>query len=522
MRPTPAPQANVEMLVLKDSPASDHQVSALQSCKGALAAALPVGLEWGNGRTLRVRILSGTVRIKAKVRQYANVWTKYANVTFDFVDSGDAEIRVNVDSSDASWSYVGTDNLSVPQTQPTMNFGWLTDWSSEVEFSSVILHEFGHALGCIHEHQSPAGGIPWNRPAVYAYYATMGWSQVDVDRNLFALYPSTTTQYSKFDPASIMLYPIPAMLTISGFFVGWNTRLSKTDEAFIASLYPRVVDPHMVSFATTEVRAWNEPATNAVKRKPFPAACSSPPKLAVGLNSLDVDRSDNIRVEAFADNTTTSAADIHINTWSKTTLYSAGCTWFPVGAAANDPDFQIGQFCTMEDHPWQSPQRKTSRWVTFNRPYASPPEIVVWLNKLDMVHGKNWRIRATATDVTAKGFTLHLDSWADTVLYVAAAAWIAYPSGKSGVVSGSYSTSDIRPWNKPQLANSGSVCFPDGAFRRAPAVLVALNSLDIDCGRSLRVRLRADSVSKDGLNWHIDSWADTILYSAGASYIAFI
>ncbi len=517
-------RAKADVLAIQETPTNGHQIATGGTIQGrgeALALALPVGLQWRNGRVLRVRILNGTDKIKDKVRQYANVWTEHANITFHFIESGDAEIRVNIDSSDASWSYMGTDNLSIPQTQPTMNFGWLTDASSETEFSSVIIHEFGHALGCVHEHQSPADGIPWNREAVYGHYATtVGWSQEDVHRYLFQFYSSTTTQYPSFDAASIMLHPISPSLTTNGFSVGWNTQLSGMDQTFIASAYPRVAEHfYVASFNTMEVRSWDKPAKEAVKQTLFPTTYSNPPKLAVGLNWLDVSNGANIRVNAFADNITACSGDVHINTWADTTLYSAGCTWFV--AAANDPDFQVGQFCTTEDHPWQKPQLKTSRSIVFERAYASPPKVVVCLNQLDMVRGKNWRITATATDVTATGFTLHIDSWADTELYSATAAWIAYPSDKAGVVSGSYNTQDVRPWNKPQLANSGRVDFPRGAFQRAPTVFLAFNSMDIDASHNLRLKLGADSVSKDGLNWHIDSWADTILYSAGASYIAF-
>jgi len=47
------------------------------------------------------------------------------------------------------------------QKVPTMNFGWLNEDSDEDEYSRVVLHEFGHSLSCIHEHQHPANGIPW-------------------------------------------------------------------------------------------------------------------------------------------------------------------------------------------------------------------------------------------------------------------------------------------------------------------------------------------------------------------------
>lgn len=47
----------------------------------------------------------------------------------------------------------------LPPDKPTMNFGRLHDGTSEFEASAVILHEFGHALGCLHEYQFPAFGI---------------------------------------------------------------------------------------------------------------------------------------------------------------------------------------------------------------------------------------------------------------------------------------------------------------------------------------------------------------------------
>ena len=49
-----------------------------------------------------------------------------------------------------------------------MNYGWLTPDSDDDELRRVVLHEFGHALGLIHEHQNPEGGIEWNEPAVKA------------------------------------------------------------------------------------------------------------------------------------------------------------------------------------------------------------------------------------------------------------------------------------------------------------------------------------------------------------------
>jgi hypothetical protein len=204
-------------------------------------AAVETAKKWKSGRTLRVRFLGGHPAVKQKVVQYAKQWEQHCSIRFDFNDAPDAEIRVAFLAGEGSWSYLGTDNLSIPRNEPTMNFGWLTPGSAESEFERVIVHEFGHALGLIHEHQNPVGNIPWNKPVVYNYYQgpPNNWTKADVDNNLFKRYEKSKTQYSKFDKSSIMLYPIPAQfVTDPNFVVGSNTKLSDTDKSFIKSLYP--------------------------------------------------------------------------------------------------------------------------------------------------------------------------------------------------------------------------------------------------------------------------------------------
>ena len=193
---------------------------------------------WSTGRTIRVLFLDGDTSVKTKVAQIAKEWEQVTNLKLDFVTSGASEIRISFLDKGFSWSTVGTDANTVPRTQATMNYGWLEPNTSLREYQRVVRHEFGHALGMIHEHQNPAAHIPWDKPKVYAYYAQQGWSTDDVDRNIFRVYDEDSTNFTSHDPTSIMQYAVPDSLTIGSYAIGWNTELSHTDRTFMRQQYP--------------------------------------------------------------------------------------------------------------------------------------------------------------------------------------------------------------------------------------------------------------------------------------------
>lgn len=96
---------------------------------------------WSANQVLTVRCLNATSEQEEYTFASASEWMKHCGITFDFVSSGNADIRVVYDSSDGAWSYLGRDNQSIPFSRPTMNLGWIGGGVGE--------HEFGHALGMI-------------------------------------------------------------------------------------------------------------------------------------------------------------------------------------------------------------------------------------------------------------------------------------------------------------------------------------------------------------------------------------
>ncbi len=51
----------------------------------------------------------------------------------------------------------------------------------------MVLHEFGHTLGLIHEHQNPNRPINWNRAAVIADLSgpPNNWDEETIENNIF-------------------------------------------------------------------------------------------------------------------------------------------------------------------------------------------------------------------------------------------------------------------------------------------------------------------------------------------------
>ena len=219
---------------------------------------------WKNGQTITIKFLGGSPFVRGKVKQYANEWMKYANLKFEFVDdNASAIVRINFQKG-GSYSYLGTDNLNIPESEHTMNYGWFTDQTSEQEFGRTVIHEFGHMLGLIHEQAHPDVDIPWNKPAVYAYYAKQGWDEAKVDGQVFYRYSHEITQFSEYDKFSIMHYSIPKEHTLGGFEVKWNTVLSDNDKAFIGRVYPKnnTNNPTITNPTTTTTTGGGTGGTN--------------------------------------------------------------------------------------------------------------------------------------------------------------------------------------------------------------------------------------------------------------------
>ena len=231
MATTPRPHVCIDRLL----PSDLRRFQSTVRRSGGVRALLVASKMWMNGSTLRVRFMGGSAAQKAKVREQAQWWTAHANLSFNFNDAPDAEIRISFDPDDGAWSYIGTDNRAIPTNQPTMNLGFMD--------GGTVAHEFGQAIGLGHEHQNPAGGIQWNEPVVLQNLSgpPNNWDEDTIRHNVLKKYAVSQIRGTRFDPKSIMLYFFPANWTTNGIGTQANEVLSALDKSFIAGAqaYPK-------------------------------------------------------------------------------------------------------------------------------------------------------------------------------------------------------------------------------------------------------------------------------------------
>jgi hypothetical protein len=216
-----------------------------------------------------------------KVTKYAVEWSKYANINFVFDRNlpGDAvnSIRVKFDDpTQGHNSLLGTDSkwdlnpqwvkhfekkidpkLGHGNIWPSMylDFGKLIDEQSrtdttaarkqelERQIRAITLHEFGHAIGMVHEHLRPdLKLILKSRPEVEAWYLQHNktWTKDTVKENVYdKLVDKAIKMSSAPDTTSIMMYEVPKEIMGPGQkAISYNYDLSATDKSFIRQTYP--------------------------------------------------------------------------------------------------------------------------------------------------------------------------------------------------------------------------------------------------------------------------------------------
>ena len=200
-----------------------------------------------NGVRLSVGFLDGAeMALKKRILSHMNAWAKKTNVQF-VLGGRSSDVRIaRVGGPDGGyWSYVGTDILTIPKDEPTMNLEAFTMNTPESEYKRVVRHETGHSLGCPHEHMRRALVKLIDPKKAIAYFAKMdGWSAAETRQQVLTpIEEGSLLGTPNPDPYSIMCYQIPGAITKNGKPIVGGTDIDALDYSFMATIYPKPGKP---------------------------------------------------------------------------------------------------------------------------------------------------------------------------------------------------------------------------------------------------------------------------------------
>lgn len=254
---------------------------------------VPTLQRWRPGSVVRVAFEEGPPELHARIAEAANRWVTIggANITLSFKDNAGnfrkwsgsdtvyaAEIRIRFTPERAAdagyWSHVGRDSINRRIAgggagQASMQFDSFHH-ELPADWDTIVLHEFGHALGFEHEHQNPNGGCDFRflddvgyvptrnvngvyindtagrRPGLYTFLSgePNNWDKPRTDANLGQLKTSSAFLAEAFDKYSIMKYFFDAGMFVNGANSACytkrdsNLKLSPQDIAGVKLAYP--------------------------------------------------------------------------------------------------------------------------------------------------------------------------------------------------------------------------------------------------------------------------------------------
>jgi len=198
-----------------------------------------------------------TYDLREKIADVARLWeVSGSTIKFDFGDDfairlcsehgGPSTADIRIDFGDQRfYSLVGNRANSVPTYEETMSLGDIHKRRYEIrEFNRLVLHEFGHALGLLHEHQSPnvncAAQLLMDKVKNKLTKPPYKWSEKEIEKN-FEQAAYEAVEASAYDPKSVMNYSLEAEYYQNASqnvcYHAPNFEISEQDRNFARAIY---------------------------------------------------------------------------------------------------------------------------------------------------------------------------------------------------------------------------------------------------------------------------------------------
>lgn len=147
----------------------------------------------------------------------------------------------------------------------------------------------------------------------------------------------------------------------------------------------------------------------------------------------------------------------------------------------------------------------------------------IGLNHVDLGKQGNARLNAYVdnakpvdNNLSAFSAHIHVDTWADTVLYDAGCSWLDVSQHSTDFQVGTWSIGDCNGAEK-----SIPITFKKSYDQAPPQIIVWIRTIDIDKGANARVHAYATDVTTTGFKLHVGTWHhETHIYDTHVSWIA--
>lgn len=282
---------------------------------------------WPNQKDIIVKFLNGNESQKNEVMYHALEWTRYANLQFIFTDESGNVLKADHDKRNfrlpmktpvldkskfirsdirilfneaINNSVVGTSAYLSKENEPTMRLS--TTIPVKGVRRGMILHEFGHALGLLHEHQNTNRTFKFNHERVYEYCKSKKIDSASCKANMLDISVGSKINSTQYDQESVMNYVFDDIVYEQESIEKDLTPhphhyLSLKDKMFIASLYPGRVNHDQIKKEHELLKREFYQVGRCIVLKPgdvdhdgqFAANCG-PNQFAIGIILEDLDK----------------------------------------------------------------------------------------------------------------------------------------------------------------------------------------------------------------------------------------